>query len=667
MTYQNPQLLFGLLAIAIPILIHLFNFRKHETVYFSSIRFLKEIKTKNNKKRNIRNLLILLSRIAAIIFLVLAFAKPYIPIEENKVISNDIFIYIDNSFSMDGISEKGRLLDLAKNNAINITDSYSAASKFHLITNDFSKKHNKGYDKQDLIEAISNIETSGDYKSFSQILKKKQTISNKEDHLYIISDLQKNTLKIEEENEENKNRIFFVPILNQIKSNISIDSIWIESPVLISSRNLKISTKISNFSNLNKEVPFSLEVNNKTKIKQILKIKKNSSKNFEFNIAIDSTINICKASIEDYPITFDNSLNFNLNSMNKIKILNIQQDLRADYINNLYSNDSINFSYKNANINKLNYQEIKTQNLIILNEIEEISSGLTSAIINFVENGGSIIIIPPADINYNEYKNFLTELETDYFLDIDTNNYLIKNIQLEHPIFNNVFAGEINNINYPEIKYHYSQTRLLKTNKKSLYTLENNNTFLSHYNIKNGNIYMFNSPLNSKISIFKKHALFVPTFLNIATSAITQGNLYYTISKDNYFISNKEKNNEIYHLKNLVTDIVPTIRTINGQSRFYTNNQIFKSGQYQLYNNKEITDHIAYNYNTVESDNNYYKISEIKKLFKNNNIMIINGFESDINQIIDSKLNDNHFWKLCLILSLIFFGIEILLLKLIKI
>tara|TARA_B110000858_G_scaffold121730_1_gene138830 strand:- start:446 stop:1507 length:1062 start_codon:yes stop_codon:yes gene_type:complete len=353
--------------------------------------------------------------------------------------------------------------------------------------------------------------------------------------------------------------------------------------------------------------------------------------------------------------------------MNKIKILNIQQDLRTDYINNLYSNDSINFSYKNANINKLNYQEIKTQNLIILNEIEEISSGLTSAIIDFVKNGGSIIIIPPADINYKEYKNFLTELETDYFLDIDTNNYLIKNIQLEHPIFNNVFAGEINNINYPEIKYHYSQTRLIKTNKKSLYTLENNNTFLSHYNIKNGNIYMFNSPLNSKISIFKKHALFVPTFLNIATSAITQGNLYYIISKDNYFISNKEKNNEIYHLKNLVTDIVPTTRTINGQSRFYTNNQIFKSGQYQLYNNKEITDHIAYNYNTVESDNNYYKISEIKKHFKNNNIMIINGFESDINQIIDSKLNDNHFWKLCLILSLIFFGIEILLLKLIKI
>ena len=69
----------------------------------------------------------------------------------------------------------------------------------------------------------------------------------------------------------------------------------------------------------------------------------------------------------------------------------------------------------------------------------------------------------------------------------------------------------------------------------------------------------------------------------------------------------------------------------------------------------------------MESDNDYYKISEIKKHFKNNNIMIINGSESDINKIIDSKLNDNHFWKLCLILSLIFFGIEILLLKLIKI
>ena len=50
MIYQNPNLLYALFAIAIPIFIHLFNFRKHKKIYFSSIRFLKDIKEKNFNK-----------------------------------------------------------------------------------------------------------------------------------------------------------------------------------------------------------------------------------------------------------------------------------------------------------------------------------------------------------------------------------------------------------------------------------------------------------------------------------------------------------------------------------------------------------------------------------------------------------------------------------------
>ena len=95
MTYQNPHLLYALFAIAIPIIIHLFNFRKHKTIYFSSIRFLKEIKEENKKKSKLKNILILLSRILAIAFLVLAFSKPYIPIKNQQKTEN-IFIYIDN-------------------------------------------------------------------------------------------------------------------------------------------------------------------------------------------------------------------------------------------------------------------------------------------------------------------------------------------------------------------------------------------------------------------------------------------------------------------------------------------------------------------------------------------------------------------------------------------
>ena len=54
MIYQNPQILYALFALAIPIIIHLFNFRKHEKIYFSSIRFLEEIKNNTDHKPNRR-------------------------------------------------------------------------------------------------------------------------------------------------------------------------------------------------------------------------------------------------------------------------------------------------------------------------------------------------------------------------------------------------------------------------------------------------------------------------------------------------------------------------------------------------------------------------------------------------------------------------------------
>ena len=44
MQFLYPGFLFALAAIAIPIIIHLFNFRKFKKVYFTNVAFLKEIK-----------------------------------------------------------------------------------------------------------------------------------------------------------------------------------------------------------------------------------------------------------------------------------------------------------------------------------------------------------------------------------------------------------------------------------------------------------------------------------------------------------------------------------------------------------------------------------------------------------------------------------------------
>ena len=57
MHFINPWFLFGLLAIAIPVAIHLFNFRRYKKVFFTNVRFIKEVKQETRKQSQLRHLL----------------------------------------------------------------------------------------------------------------------------------------------------------------------------------------------------------------------------------------------------------------------------------------------------------------------------------------------------------------------------------------------------------------------------------------------------------------------------------------------------------------------------------------------------------------------------------------------------------------------------------
>src|ERR1041384_1898593 len=111
MKFANPYFLFALLALAIPILIHLFNFRKFRRVYFTNVRFLKEVRQDTKARNKLKHLLILACRLLAVLFLVLAFAQPYLPRENGAVRTGEkvVSVYIDNSFSMDAVGTGGTL------------------------------------------------------------------------------------------------------------------------------------------------------------------------------------------------------------------------------------------------------------------------------------------------------------------------------------------------------------------------------------------------------------------------------------------------------------------------------------------------------------------------------------------------------------------------------
>ena len=163
MKFLFPGFLFALFTIAIPVIIHLFNFRKFKKIYFSNVTFLKEIQQQTSSSRNLKNLLLLLARVLIIIFLVLAFARPYIPDknQENSGFQQQaVSIYIDNSYSMETLNKEGSLLDEAKRRAKEIASAYSINDKYQLLTNDFEGKHQRLLSYEEFTKAVDDVKIS---------------------------------------------------------------------------------------------------------------------------------------------------------------------------------------------------------------------------------------------------------------------------------------------------------------------------------------------------------------------------------------------------------------------------------------------------------------------------------------------------------------------------
>ena len=673
MSYQNPQLFYFLFAIAIPILIHLFSFQKHKTIYFSSIRFLKNIKKERHKQNHIKNLLILISRILAIIFLVMAFAKPYIPVNKKYKPTKDIFLYIDNSFSMDAENQNGNLLSQAKEKAIMICRTYNNDNNFWIITNDFLVKHNRSLNSSEIKNQINNISTTVNNKNLKQIINKKISLNTRSAHIYIISDMQSRNIEVEETIEIDSNStLFLIPIISNVIENICIDSCWVNNHFSKDEKEVHLYAQIKNYSKKDrKDQAIFLEIDGKQKSQQYVNLKPNEQKTLKFSFLTNKNTISGVITSNDHPITFDNKFYFTLRKNKNSKIICINNNSQNTAITTLFSNDTTLYNFKNTSIKNIDFNLLKNQNLVIINEIENFSSGFIKNLNDFIKNGGSIAIFPPDNPNLEKYNKNLQSLKISTISELKVNDIEINKINIIHPIYRNVFDGKIDKINYPLVKKYFPIMSKNTSNSIPLLTQEDNQNFLEAFNIGKGTIYLFNGPLKNTYNNFSKHALFVPTLLNIASTSVVNSSLYNTINKDEYFTSSKITNtSSIIHLKNKNIDIIASQKIQLGKQLFYTNNQITESGIYNIEQDQKKIDEISYNYSNSESSSNTISISNLKKWkqkFALENIEVIIGDSNKLIKKINEVQNGKELWRIALIISLLFFLLEITLIKLLKI
>src|SRR5262249_56783072 len=103
MAFLNPFFLLGAVLTGVPVLVHLVRRTRARREPFPSLMFLRKIEQKTIRRRTIRNWLLLALRCLALLFLALAFARPYLPALVSSANSDQkraSVILIDVSYSM---------------------------------------------------------------------------------------------------------------------------------------------------------------------------------------------------------------------------------------------------------------------------------------------------------------------------------------------------------------------------------------------------------------------------------------------------------------------------------------------------------------------------------------------------------------------------------------
>lgn len=681
MQFQYPYFLLALFAIAIPIVIHLFNFRRFRKVYFSNVAFLKEVKVETQRRQKIRRWLVLLSRILAISALVMAFAQPYIPgtnASFDPSSGRAISIFIDNSFSMDAQQKDGRLLDVALTYADEILASCSDADKVQILTQDFESRHQVFYAPSEARNLLNEIKLSPQSHPLSDVIRRQSDLLLKQpeglNKIYILSDFQKSFTNLSSVKPDSSLHIQFIPITPNTQNNLFIDSAWLNQPALHLGGTVTILIRVRNISdNAYENLPMRVEVNGKQKAPVLFNISADAATEVSLTYTIQELgFHEFRIELDDDQITFDDAFYFTFNVRDKIPIYLVEGTQSAPFIQRLFSGDNY-FDLTTVREGQIDYARFATDNLIILNGVKTFGTGLTNEALKFMNNGGTLLIIPPADLNEMSYQQFASQLHIGFYQGIDTADTKIDRIHAADPFYADVFESIPENMDLPKVLKH----RIIST-QSSLYALpllrlKNGRPFYMRYRPDKGQAYMLAVALTEEWSNFPMHALFVPTLLKTAFSSVQQSPLYYILG-DNQPIGLKNvviQRDKVLVIRNadLSFEMIPQQQTIETTSFLFMNHQMQDAGFYSVYDGKDVIHRFAANYNRQESHPAVWEYNALSQLINEAGLtgvsLIETGSQPLNKQIIESGLGIR-LWKLFIVFALIFTGIEILLIRFLK-
>ena len=681
MKFEYPGFLFAFLLLAIPIIIHLFNFRRYKVLYFSSLQFLKQVDEQTKSTQKLKHLLVLIARLLTFSALILAFAQPYLPVEKNgKSGGNPVLaIYLDNSFSMTLKGTEGDLLSEAREQARTLIQKASIETRIILATNELSGIEQRLVTKLEALNRLDKIETSPLVKNTDVVINWMRDIIDKEEatvqklgsrQFVILSDFQKSSSSFKNLKPDSTSYYFPVQLVPQNLSNVYIDTIWFNDPNFKVGINNEVNVRIKNTGEKDlTNVELQLDVNG-TKRDVFVDLAANQTFTTTINYTdLKPGLKKGKVKVNDKQVYFDDEYFFSYEVKSNSQVLIINGKSAVSNVERVYNLDDY-YQVKSVDETAFTADMINQKDFIVVNGINEISSGTASLLLSFIQEGGSLILFPGENIENNSWNSLLQKLKMPLLGALQTEGVKVKSINYNDLFFNGVFEKKPENLNLPLQTKIYKITSGSSSNAMNLIQLQNGLPLFVRSN-SNYSVFLFGSSLSPSFGNFTSNALFSTILLRSAEMSQRRIPIALTIGSDSKFpVYNAPKKESPLHLKSSEIDFIPQTEKIN-QITYISiagiEANVLKSGLYSIEN--EITlSNLALNYNRSESDISTLTENEISAEFALQEVENVKFTTIDEGQSI-SRIElekPKEYWRIFVWLALLFVLTEMILIKFLK-
>lgn len=684
MRFAHPELLWGLWACAIPLIIHLLQLRRYRLVPFPHVGFLRQVTHETRSTQRLKHLLVLAMRILAIAALVAAFAQPYVPEAHSAGEAADspdgasVSLYIDNSFSMEAEGEEGPLLLAAREKATAIVSAYRETDRFQVLTNDFSARDQTFLTRDQALERIAGIlpgpavRTTGDV--VDRIRDVQGASTDRRRIAYLFTDLQQATHRWEDgwTPPDTSLACVFVPVAGSAAPNVWVDSVWFDEPMRIAGRAAELHVRLRHTATSGVEgLPLRLSIDGTQVAVGSFPLTPGAPTDTVLRFTHGAAgRHRAVVSIEDAPVRFDDAYHFGFEVVPSVRILSVSPAFRGG---GSEVGRAVRAAFEAAGglfelreVAQITPDDLAGTDLVVVHGLAEPTSGLTSALRDFAALGGSVAWCADP----GEAAAAASALRAAWGL--GTGTWIKRDdraaaLRTEHPFFRGVFQSLPQRMDLPRTGAVLD--RRPSSTEEVLVSLESGAPWVTRLPVGAGSIYYLSADVSPTTSNLTRHALWVPLLYRMAERSRATPLLAGTIGDNAAWslpFAGGDAGRVSLQLDGDSAVVYPEVRYAGGAMRMVPGAGLTTAGAWAVATDTSALGWIGANYDRMESDPAAYTPDAWRERLAElgwRGADVVEASPEAVAASVRSRERGTHWWKPLLVLALLALLVESLLLR----